>query len=460
MIIGVIRHNINDETGFRIDPSFHLSEATTIQSDMGNCPYPITTVSKVSDRIFIGNIFSRNFVQSPEHGVPYLAASDTVLSDIDTGRFLSNKQACELEYLMLKKGWILITCSGTLGNVTYTNSTFENHIATHDLIRIIPGTNKVIRPGVLYAFLASNYGYVQLTQSRFGGVVKHINASHAGNVSIPVFPDSFQRTVDNLIEEAVLLREKASLNLNNAKKILQDFIGIDFKPDNGFRTKSINSKDVIHSLKLRLDPPVYISDSIPVFDSIRDRCIALGDCNVKIWYPGMFKRAYVKHGYPYLQGSAVFETNPFRRCSYLSKTRTPKLSELWLTNGLILISCAGACGQIKLITKEYEDKQAIGSPDIIRLKSSDELFSTGYLFTYLQLPIVYDYLQSLKYGSVIERFDAQHIASIPIVKPTAEINAAISAIIDEYSKQIYIAFCKEQEAISMVEREIESWSKY
>ena len=57
MIIGVIRHNINDETGFRIDPSFHLSEATTIQSDMGNCPYPITTVSKVSDRIFIGNIF-------------------------------------------------------------------------------------------------------------------------------------------------------------------------------------------------------------------------------------------------------------------------------------------------------------------------------------------------------------------------------------------------------------------
>ena len=46
--------------------------------------------------------------------------------------------------------------------------------------------------------------------------------------------------------------------------------------------------------------------------------------------------------------------------------------------------------------QEYEDRGAIGSPDIIRLVSSDSLFTTEYLFAYLQLPPIYDYMQSLK----------------------------------------------------------------
>ena len=73
----------------------------------------------------------------------YLAASDTVLANLETGRYLSNYQAATLSYLILKKDWILVTCSGTLGNVTYTNRNFENHIATHDLIRILPNSKKV-----------------------------------------------------------------------------------------------------------------------------------------------------------------------------------------------------------------------------------------------------------------------------------------------------------------------------
>lgn len=184
----------------------------------------------------------------------------------------------------------------------------------------------------------------------------------------------------------------------------------------------------------------------------------LGDCQIKTWYPGMFKRAYVENGYPYIKGSELFLANPFSRCEMLSRTKTPKLEQLWLKEGQLLISCAGACGLVKLITKEYEEKQAIGSPDIIRLTSEDPLFTKEYLFVYLQIPAIYEYMQSLKYGSVIERFDISNIETIPIVKPTEMLSRKVTEIIHHYADYTYRAFKAEEMAISMVEKEIEKWN--
>ena len=123
------------------------------------------------------------------------------------------------------------------------------------------------------------------------------------------------------------------------------------------------------------------------------------------------------------------------------------------------MSCAGICGQVKLITKEYEDKKAIGSPDIIRIHPMDVLYTKEYLFVYLQLPFVYDYMQSLKYGSVIERFDIDTIKTIPVVTPTRELSEEITGIIKRYMDCTYRAFNAEEKAIRMVEEEIEKWNK-
>jgi restriction endonuclease S subunit len=52
--------------------------------------------------------------------------------------------------------------------------------------------------GFLYAYLASKYGYTLLTQSGFGGVVKHINAEHVANIPVPILPESKQQEIHNL----------------------------------------------------------------------------------------------------------------------------------------------------------------------------------------------------------------------------------------------------------------------
>ena len=184
----------------------------------------------------------------------------------------------------------------------------------------------------------------------------------------------------------------------------------------------------------------------------------IGRINGKVYRPGIFKRNYVSDGIPYIKGSELFLTNPFRRCGHLSRTRTPFIDEMAMKEGQILITCAGSVGDIKLITKEYEDKQSIGSQDIIRLESNDDLYTKEYLFVYLQQPFVYDYIQSMKYGAVIERIEPFHVESIPVVKPTKELSDEITKIIRNYMDCTYRAFNAEEQAISMVEQEIEKWN--
>lgn len=231
---------------------------------------------------------------------------------------------------------------------------------------------------------------------------------------------------------------------------------------NNYKTSIVKSKSILTSLQHRLDPPALMNDGVFAMQEVTSRIATkiIANINATVSRPGIFKRIYVENGIPYIKGSEIFLNNPFRRCEHLSRTRTPFIDEMTLFEGQILITCAGSVGNIKMITKEYEDKKAIGSQDIIRLPSNDELFTKEYLFTYLQMPFVYDYIQSMKYGSVIERIEPFHIETIPIVTPTKELSEEVTSIIRQYMDYTYRAFNAEQKAIRMVEQEIEKWNKH
>lgn len=442
--------------GHRIDPDIHMSEGVAVRRRLRSLPYVLSSVGDNSERVFLGNIFSRVFVKDLEHGTPYLAASDTVLENIDTGKYLSRKQSSELEYLKLHSGWILVTCSGTLGNVTYTNKTFENRIATHDLIRIVP-KDGLINGGTLYAFLSSKYGYYQITQSMFGGVVKHVNDKQIREIVIPVFPNNIQFIIDGQVKSASEYREKAYYLLCAARDEIQKVIPVDSNQESTFNPLRVLSvRNIVSQNHSRLDPTVYINRGIDCLKYLPTK--QLGDCNIEMWYPGIFKRTYVEKGLPYIKGSAMFDRDPFKNCDQLSRSRTPGIEDLWLKEGMLLVSCAGLCGQAKIITKEYEDLHAIGSPDIIRIKSLDDLFTAEYLFAYMSLPQVWDYMQSFKYGSVIERFDIQNLKTLPVIIPDRDLSQRVTAKIREYMRYINKAFILEHEAINLIENTIEQAS--
>lgn len=437
----------------RLDGSFHLSDGLEVRKLVSKSPYGTTEIKDVSSNIYCPGIFKRNYVKS---GIPFLGGGDIQKQDLDSGKYLREKNTPNYEVLQIKKGWSLVTCGGTIGDTVFANNLLAKCWISQHVMRVIPQN---IKEGMLYAYLASKYGKLLLTTNTYGSVIPTLNASNIANLPIPRFPEFFQQEVDNLVQEAARLREEATCALEKAKDKVSKCCNNEFDNLECSQTNIVSVSSIVKSFKTRLDPPVYINKGV-AWSKRQKHAKRLGDLNIKIWYPGIFKRAYVKNGLPYIKGSSVFNVNPFKSCDHLSKARTPQLEELWLKEGMLLISCAGACGLVKMITKEYEDKGAIGSPDIIRLISNDELCTTEYLYVYLQLQHVYDFMQSLKYGSVIERFDIGNVKNIPIVIPSKELSEEITAIVRQYMDCTYRAFNAEEKAIRMVEQEIEKWNKH
>lgn len=438
----------------RFDPSFHLSDAITLREKVENVPFEKVSIADATENVFLGNIFSRIFVKDAEHGIPYLAASDTVLANLDTGRYLSKKQASILSYLMLKKDWIVVTCSGTIGNVTYTNSSFENHIATHDLIRIVPNDEKILR-GYLYAFLASKYGYNQLTQSQFGGVVKHINAEHVRNIKVPCFDEFFQEEVNDLIQEATRLREKAADALEYAISFFNTLFPIPFK-DNCLG--KVSSKEIMTSINKRFEASFHISEGKDIDKYIKEHYEwkSLGEVCSNISRPDMFKRYYVKNGITFLGGADIFLATPDSE-KRLSKTKTENISQLVIKEGTILLPRSGTIGNVAWAHAGHAQKLA--SEDVIRLLPND-ILRAGYVYAFLASKYGKLLIQRYIFGSVIQHVEPPHLKLIPVPIIDQKTMDDIHDKIMLYSSAMGKAIEFEQKAINMVEQEIEKWNKH
>ena len=68
--------------------------------------------------------------------------------------YISGLTLTDIEMLRVKKGQVLLSCSGTIGNCTYVRNTFDGLIFSHDLIRITPNEYN----GFIYAYLKSRTG--------------------------------------------------------------------------------------------------------------------------------------------------------------------------------------------------------------------------------------------------------------------------------------------------------------
>lgn len=438
----------------RFDPSFHLSDAITLREKVENVPFEKVSIADATENVFLGNIFSRIFVKDAEHGIPYLAASDTVLANLDIGRYLSKKQASILSYLMLKKDWIVVTCSGTIGNVTYTNSSFENHIATHDLIRIVPNDEKILR-GYLYAFLASEYGYNQLTQSQFGGVVKHINAEHVRNIKVPCFAEFFQEEVNDLVQEAARLREKAADALEYAISFFNTLFPIPFK-DNCLG--KVSSKEIMTSINKRFEASFHISEGKDIDKYIKEHYEwkSLGEVCSNISRPDIFKRYYVKNGITFLGGADIFLATPNSE-KRLSKTKTENISQLAIKEGTILLPRSGTIGNVAWAHAGHAQKLA--SEDVIRLLPND-ILRAGYVYAFLASKYGKLLIQRYIFGSVIQHVEPPHLKLIPVPIIDKKTMDDIHDKIMIYSSAMGKAIEFERKAILMVEQEIEKWNKH
>lgn len=455
---------------FRTDASYHLSEGQNVQRCIAASPYPLTTIKEVSEDIFIGNRAKRVYVKDSNHGIPFLSSSDILKADLDNVKLASKKYTPEIERMSLKKGWTLISRSGTIGNCAFANAKHAQKLASEDVIRLVP--NNILRGGLVYAYLASKYGHSLLTQGTFGAVIQHIEPAFVGSIAIPLFPDSFQQDVDDLIQEAARLREESADMLTKAELLLKTEANLRkltsedydyFGPRNAERKVScftVKRKDIntttINAFNLS-ERIRKTKDSIVCKTKPLREVLLGGDT----FSTGSFPRVEVKEGFGVMLINQKDIFDNIVKGKYISKrgVKTDNLVEY----GEILIAGVGTLGESETFCRAiFANEDFVGqlvSGEFIRMKTNNEIPS-GYLYAWLASDYGFRFLRNIQTGTKLCRPIPKLVLELPVPILGKETMLKIDSIVKEAHTKRYEANNCERKAIRMVEQEIEKWNKH
>ena len=179
------------------------------------------TVQPLGDlaTITLPNRFERVWALDAEHGVPYLNATD-LLSLFSFGRpaadirYLSHATNYDVDSLLVREGWILMTCSGTVGRVFYVGRRLDGWAATHDIIRIVPKDPAMT--GYLYAWLSTDAARTQIGGRQHGGQITHVTDAHMAALPIPRLDAAEETRIGARVMTALESRERAIESLTEA----------------------------------------------------------------------------------------------------------------------------------------------------------------------------------------------------------------------------------------------------
>lgn len=438
------------DSDLRLDAKCHLSEGRVAKVKVLKSPYKVEPLSNVTQNIYNGARFKRYYVEDKENGIPFMGSSDMLKSDQQDLKLISKKYSKNVDKLLLNKDWVLVSCSGTIGNTVYTNKDFEDKTASQHIMRIIPKEN--IKSGFLYAYLSSIYGYNLLTQGTYGAVIQHIEPHHIENLPVPIFPKEKQQQIHQLIVEASELRVEANRLLNEAVCFF-DFLKTDYKPGKAIN-KNVSIKKLNNSKK-RFDANYNIisSEVDRVIDNQRKDLISIVELSENIFIGPRTKRNYVKNGIPFLSTSEMQKLNPTKT----EKSINHKVAnDFVVKEGWLLTTRSGTLGDT-IYTLPCLNDYAVSEDAIRIVLKKDALLSNKYLFAFLKSNLGKSSLLSGSYGSVILHLNEEYIGDIKV--PILEQNEIqrIEEKIDIYVQNINNAILKENQAIALIEKEIDVW---
>jgi len=172
----------------RLDASFHDCFGDIILKQIKKYA-SITTLgdSQLSEEIFLPERYRRVYV-SKGHGTKMFGIKQITTLDPFTEKYLALGciNSSLRKKLLLKPGMILISRSGTIGNMCIVPPHWKGWIASEDLIRI---KAKSEYEGYVYCFLFSDYGQELIKRFSFGSVQDHIDCDQVSNFPVPILYD-------------------------------------------------------------------------------------------------------------------------------------------------------------------------------------------------------------------------------------------------------------------------------
>ena len=412
-------------------------------------------------------VFKRQFCQDTEHAVQYFQSSDVPSLEEKSKVFIYKGQAESLK-LLVHKNDILVTGFGTIGNTRLVSRHQDGVCYANNVCRI---QSTGMSAGFIYAFMSSKYGTAQLNNNASGSVVRDIEALGIKRTLIPHFPESFQKEVDDLMQEAARLRKEATDELNEAEKILKEAAKLrDLTPeDYDYYGLNNSGRKVSCFIRKRKDIDTTTINAFNHSERIRNTKASITCPTVPLkevllggdtFSTGSFPRIEVKEGcgIMLINQKDIFDT--IVKGKYISK-RNVKTNNL-VEYGEVLIAGVGTLGENETFCRAiYANEDLVGqlvSGEFIRMKTNGKVPS-GYLYAWLASDYGFRLLRNLQAGTKLCRPIPRLVLEIPVPIVDKQVMEEIDQMVKEAYTKRYRANCNEHKAISMVEREIESWNK-
>ena len=422
----VVQSSWLEEGGRRLDCNPYMSGAQEANDALRRLDVRKDALRAVTSGhfggIYNGPVFSRIWVEDPQYGVPFIGSSDISNSDLSTLPLLKKAYAKskKLAYLELADGTTLITCSGTIGRMSYVRPDMAGIWSSQHIMKVVPDPER-ISPGYLYAFLSSRYGVPLVVSGTYGAIIQHIEPGHIADLPVPRFDPSTEDAIAEKVDAAARARAQAVELLREATNRLHINLGLKQptpvaslpKPD----VALVSSK----SFQDRGDAYYYgarNAESRDSFDAVLMNR-PLGEI-AEVFIPSIFKRIYAsdpQFGSPYITGGDVFELAPTSE-KYLMR-RVAAEYRLLLRKGMIVVQEAGQLGGLigrSVMVGSYLDGFSC-SNNMIRIVPEDDI-DGGYLFTLLSSEHGVRLLSREAAGSSIPHTDEQRVKRIKVPWPS------------------------------------------
>ena len=449
MIISKVNTKLIYKHNNRFEGKHYLNNSSYLSLQLENNEKQCCALSSLAE-VFNPPVFKRQFCKNTPRAVPYFQSSDVQAASERSTVYIYKGQAQSLN-LLVKENDILVTGFGTIGN-TRLVSKFQNGACYANNVCRIRTTEHT---GFIYAFISGKYGKAQLNTNASGSVVRYIESPGIKKILVPIFPDTFQQEVDDLIQKSARLREEASDALEYAIGYFDTLFLMPFKES---CLGKVSSKEILTSINKRFEASFHISEGKDIDKYIKEHYEwkSLGEVCSNISRPDIFKRYYVKKGITFLGGADIFLATPDSE-KRLSSKKTANIEALMIKEGTILLPRSGTIGNVAWAHAGHAQKLA--SEDVIRITPND-ILRAGYVYAFLASKYGKKLIQRYIFGSVIQHVEPPHLKLIPVPIIDKKVMDDIHDKVMVYSSAMGKAIEYERKAITMVEQEIEKWNKH
>ena len=448
--------------GKRFDAQVFDVESKHIRNVLNNGKYPLVQLDGdeglIEDSFYPGR-FKRIYCEKGEGIEFYLPSQMTDIYPEPT-KWISKLTKASIEKLRLEIGTLLLTRSGTIGNVTIVSKTLKNKVFSDDVIRTSFRNEEDL--GYVYAYLKSEYGNNILKTNSYGSVITHIEPEHLKEMLIPDAPFIIKKKIHDLIMDSYANRDESNRLIDEATKIMIE--ELELPPMDDMEKEAFSYSEEISSFPVKLSElngrleGNYHTTVVPVIEKYLSKnaeLFRLRDKKItdRIILAGVFKRNYVQkgQGYPFIGGKEITQLSP-KTDKYLSyithKKRYEK--ELRVKENWILVTDRGTIGKVVIVPKHMEN-MAI-SQNVLKIAPK---ICPGYIYCFLNSDYGQLLIKRQSYGSVVNMIDNSCMGDVqvPILK-NRKIVEKIDSLVLKANELRYEAYKQEQKAINIMNNDV------